>query len=166
MTTRHVDIAAVAIACLILARVALNMVVSPMDRVRNDIAASLAAIPEETAGSAGAIEDFERIAQDLEARPALWEQVVPPAPPPAPPPPPTPNAPDLAAMLQDISVGRAQIGSTKIKVFGPEFPHGEWFAIGDSINGCTLASFTRDEAVFSYFWEKGNRELTLALPRN
>jgi len=152
---------ALAVGTLILARVLMNLVSDPLGHVREDLAQSLAEVPANAPLHGGGGIDFARIQQDITAVPTLWRPVIAPAAPP----PPTRATPDLAEMLAEVRVGREQIGTAKIKVFTPEAPRGAWIEIGDMVNGCTLASFTRDEAVFAHTWAAGGATLEITLPR-
>ncbi len=165
MTKRHASIFAVGIAGLLIAKVLLNMVVSPMDVKRQELADALAEVPSHALLADDEATDFELMVKDLRDAPALWTELVPPPPPAPPPPPPKPQAPDLAEMLSAIEVGRGQIGTTKIKITTPDSPRGTWLQLGEHIGGCTLESFTREEAIFSFFWEEGDETLHITLPR-
>ena len=163
MTDRHLWIATLGIAGLILARVVLNMVVSPLDSNREALREALAAVPEHASLDDG-LNDPQVWTQSIDDSPALWQELVAPAPA-APPPAPTLEEPDVLTMLKTIHVGRAQIGTSKIKIFTPKDPQGIWLEIGETINGCRLTGFDRETAQFSYYWEAGKRNLAVALER-
>ena len=165
MMERRTAIFIFGIAALVLAKVVLNIFVSPMDRIRDNVAASLAEIPANAPLSNGAGQDYALWARDIKAVPSLWQEIVAPPPPPPPKAPPKASAPNLAEMLADVSIGKGQIGKTKIRVVTPEAPRGRWLQIGDAVNGCTLESFTRKEAIFTYYWEDGGKILEVALLR-
>lgn len=156
----------IAVSVLIAARILFGLIVNPMNGVRADLDRELAQVPVGT-GSGGAHNDFAAIQNTLAARPTLWRELIPA--PEAPPDNPVeavgPNAPDLAALLKDVSVGRGQIGDSKIRLHTPGAPKGEWVAVGTVINGCTLASFTPEKVTFTYKWKEGGKELSIALPR-
>ncbi len=165
MTDRRLLIAALGLAALIVAKVALNVVANPLDTIREDLATALDEVPSNAPLLDDGRADFARWMQDIEAVPSLWQELVAPSEPPAPPPPPKPKAPSLAKMLATVSIGKGQIGMTKIKVFTPQSPRGRWLQVGAEINGCTLESFTREEAIFSYYWEEGGQVLEVAMAR-
>ncbi len=165
MLTRLTRIAAV-ISALIALWILLHMVVNPMDGVRADLARELAQVPASGASGAEGLE-FAALQNRIAGRPSLWRELIaaPEAPPEAPAVAAGPSAPNLADRLKDISIGRGQIGTNKIRVLTPDAPEGQWMAIGTAINGCTLDSFTRDEAIFVYEWKEGGKKLSIALPR-
>jgi hypothetical protein len=165
MMKRPTMIAVLGITALILLKVALNTLVNPMDRVRDDVAAALADIPANAPLDSDEGQDYARWEKDIRAVPTLWQEIIAPPPPAPPKPPPKPSAPDLAKMLANISIGKGQIGKTKIRVLTPDAPRGRWMKTGDVINGCTLESFTRKEAIFTYYWEDGGKILEVALLR-
>lgn len=154
------------VSALLVARMLLYLFVDPMDAVRADLARALAEPPGAKAlGGDGY--DYAALQNAIAARPALWQELVAaPAPPPeAPQEVARPNAPDLAALLEGITIGRGQIGENKIRLHTPEAPNGQWVAVGTVINGCTLDSFTPDEVIFTFDWKEGGKTLSLALPR-
>lgn len=153
------------VAALILVRVLMNLVIDPLHGTRQELARALAGVPPNAPLNDMGVTDFERLSRDIQAAPLLWQGLVAPPPPPPPPPPKMPSAPDLAEILNGVQVGKEQIGTTKIKVFTPEDKRGVWLEIGDLVKGCTLISFTREEAVFTYVWEEGGQTLEIALPR-
>ena len=157
---------AIAVSVLIAARILFGFIVNPMNGVRADLNRELTQVPVGM-GSGGSHNDLVAIQNALAARPTLWRELIPA--PEAPPEKPVeavgPSAPDLAALLKDVSVGRGQIGDSKIRLHTPDAPKGEWVAVGTVINGCTLASFTPEKVVFTYKWKEGGKELSIALPR-
>jgi hypothetical protein len=156
----------IALSVLIAVRILLGIFANPMDHVRADLERELTQVPVGTGGG-GSHSDFAAIQNTLAARPNLWRELIPPpeTPKEAQPVAPDPKAPDLAALLKDISVGRGQIGEDKIRLHTPDAPKGEWVAVGTAINGCTLHSFTPEEVIFTYKWKEGGKELSIALPR-
>ena len=156
----------IALSVLIAARIVLGFVANPMEGVRADLNRELAQVPAGMGGG-GAHNDFAALQNTLAARPTLWRELIPApeAPKEDPVAAPGPKPPDLAALLKDISVGRGQIGESKIRLHTPKAPKGEWVAVGTVINGCTLASFTSEKVTFTYPWKEGARELSIALPR-
>lgn len=165
MTLPHFRQAAILITVMLLLLTLYRTVVNPMDQERLALTEALDAIPAQAPLDDHRGQDYAQVMQRIDRVPHLWQELVAPPPAPAPTAPPRPNAPDLDAMLSDINVGKAQIGTTKIKIFSPESPRGEWVSLGAVINGCTLESFTSDEAVFRYYWEAGDETLRLAIPR-
>lgn len=165
MRTRLTRITAV-IAALIMLWILLHTVANPMDDVRAELARELAQVPEGAGSGAEGLE-FAALQNSIAGRPSLWRELIaaPEAPPEAPVVDAGPSAPNLADRLKDISIGRGQIGTNKIRILTPDAPEGEWMAIGTTINGCTLDSFTRDEAIFTYDWKEGGKKLSIALPR-
>lgn len=164
MYTRLTRITAV-IAALIVLRMLLYTVVNPMDRVRADLARERAQVPVSGASGAEGLE-FAALQNTIAGRPSLWRELIPlPEEPEAPTVPTGPSAPNLADRLKGVSIGRGQIGTNKIRVLTPDAPEGQWMAIGSTLNGCTLDSFTRDEVIFTYDWKEGGKKLSIALPR-
>ena len=159
MTDRHLWIATLGIAGLILARVVLNVVEN-----REELRVALAAVPEHAAID-DSNSDPQAWAQSIQAAPALWQELVAPAPV-APTPAPKVEEPDVLAKLKNVRVGKAQIGTTKLKIFTPENPRGTWLELGESVNGCKLTAFDRETAFFSFYWEAGKRNLDVALVRD
>jgi len=157
---------ALAISALIVLWIVLHMVVNPMDEVRADLARELAQVPASGASGGEGLE-FAALQNRIAGRPSLWRELIdaPEAPPEVPVVNAGPSEPNLATLLKDVSMGRGQIGTNKIRVHTPEAPEGQWMAIGAAINGCTLDSFTRDEAIFTYDWKEGGKKLSIALPR-
>ncbi len=159
-----------AIVALIAAKILLNLIVSPADGVRAELAAELENIPDHAPLARTDDQDFAALFNPVLEKPSLWREVI--APPPAPPaeevapaPAAAPNAPDLKAMLGGLVLRPGQIGQDKMKVIVPSHPDGAWMALGDTFNGCVLESFSRQEAVFSYYWEEGKETLRIALSR-
>lgn len=139
---------------------------NPMDGHRAQLATALAGA--NAPGMDGqAQRDFAAIQQAIAARPGLWGELVPAPPAPAAPPRAAapPSAPDLAAMLEGVRIGRGQIGENKLRIHTPDAPDGEWVAVGTTIQGCIFTAFTPEEAIFTHYWEQGGRELSIALPR-
>ena len=159
-----------ALVLIIVGKMALNLVVSPADTVRAELAAELAQVPDRAPMTGAGDRDFAALCNPVLEKPALWQELIaPPPPPPAPEtkpaPPAAPNAPDLKALLGGLTMRPGQIGRDKMNVITPARPGGDWMTIGDAYNGCVLESFTREEAVFRYFWEEGNQELRVTVPR-
>lgn len=165
MYTRLTRIAVV-ISALIALRILFLTVANPMDGVRADLARELAQVPASGASGTESLE-FAALQNRIAGRPSLSRELIaaPEAPAEAPVVIADPIAPNLADRLKDISIGRGQIGTNKIRVLTPDAPEGEWMAIGTTVNGCTLDSFTRDEAIFTYDWKEGGKKLSIALPR-
>lgn len=155
---------------LIAAKMVLDLVMSPADVVRAELAAELAKVPERAPLSGADDRDFAALCNPVLEKPSLWRELIPPPPPPpAPEAKPVvaarPDAPDLATLLNGLVLRPGQIGQNKMQVVTPAHPEGAWMAIGDTFNGCVLESFSREEAVFSYFWKEGNEELQVTMPR-
>ncbi len=153
------------IAALIVLRMLLYAVVNPMDRVRADLARERTQVPVSGASGAEGLQ-FAAFQNSIAGRPSLWRELI--AVPEAPEAPPVvagPSAPNLADRLKGVSIGRGQIGTNKIRVHTPDAPEGQWMAIGATLNGCTLDSFTRDEVLFTYDWKEGGKKLSIVLPR-
>lgn len=165
MTFSYFRQGAIAIAAMLLLLTLYRAVVNPMERERLALAEALDEIPAQAPLDGNRSQDYAQVMQRIDRASHLWQELVAPPPAPAPAPPPKPNAPDMDAMLADINVGKAQIGTTKIKIFSPESPRGAWVSLGTVINGCTLESFTSEEAIFRYYWEAGDETLRLAIPR-
>ncbi len=165
MSARPTQVA-LTVSVLIAVWILFHMVANPMDDVRADLARELAQAPASGASGGEALE-FAALQNRIAGRPSLWRELVaaPEAPPEAPAVSAGPSEPNLATILKDVSMGRGQIGANKIRVHTPEAPDGQWMAIGAAINGCTLESFTRDEAIFTYDWKEGGKKLSIALPR-
>ena len=167
MAHRLVPVAG-AIVLVVALKMLLNLFMSPADAVRAELAAELATVPDHAPLSGAGSEDYAALCNPILSKPSLWHELVAaPAPPPAPKAaaPAPPNAPDVAGMLKELGMVRGQIGGNKMRVVTPEAPEGTWMAVGDSFNGCTLESFTREEAVFRYSWKEGGRDLRVTLPR-
>jgi len=169
MTFNPSKVAAV-LVLLIVAKMALNLFSSPADAVRAELAAELASIPDRAPLSGTDDRDFAALCNPVLEKPSLWQHVI--AAPPTPPAPEVkpmvaapPNAPNLETLLNGLILRPGQIGQDKMKVITPANPEGAWMALGDTFNGCVLESFTREEAVFSYFWEDGNDVIRATLPR-
>lgn len=157
-----------AIVLLIAAKIILNLFMSPADAVRAELEEALAQVPARAPLSGGEDPDFAALCNPILDKPSLWHEVVgppPAAPRAAPAAPPVPAAPDVAGMLKDLGMAPGQIGEDKMRVIPPGAPDGAWMAVGDTFNGCTLESFTREEAVFSYYWKEGDKVLTVAIER-
>jgi hypothetical protein len=156
----------IAVSALIASRIVFGFVLDPMHDVRADLERELAQVPVGV-GRGDAQNDFAAIQNNLAAKPSLWRELVPAqeVPSEAPDAAPSLKAPDLAALLKDVSVGRGQIGANKIRLHTPNAPNGEWVAVGAVINGCTLASFTPENVTFTHRWKEGGKELSIALPR-
>ncbi len=165
MTFRHFKQGAIALTALLLLLTLYRGALNPMNQERDALKRALAEIPAQAPLDDHPGQDYARLMQRIDRAPHLWQALVAPPPAPAVAPPPKASAPDLDAMLADIRVSKAQIGTTKIKIFTPESPRGEWIRLGTVINGCTLESFTGDEAIFSYYWKAGDETLRLAIPR-
>jgi len=165
VTFMHFRKGAIAVTGILLALFLYRGVFNPMSDARASLARSLKEVPEQAPLGDHSGQDYAQLMQRIDRAPHLWQELIAPPPAPAPAPPPKPNAPDMDAMLADINVGKAQIGTTKIKVFTPESPRGDWVSLGTVINGCTLESFTSEEAIFRYYWEAGDETLRLAIPR-
>ena len=155
-----------ALCALIVLRILFQTFANPMDEIRADLARELAQTPAGV-GTGGDGQDFAALQNRIARRSSLWRELIaaPAAPQKAPETPAGPKAPNLAERLKDVSIGRGQIGTNKIRVHTPEAPDGQWMAIGASINGCTLDSFTPEEAIFTYDWKAGGKKLSIALPR-
>ncbi|MBL7646777.1 MAG: hypothetical protein JNK74_11365 [Candidatus Hydrogenedentes bacterium] len=155
-----------ALCALIVLRILFQSFANPMDEIRADLARELAQAPAGL-GSGGEGQDFAALQNRIARRASLWRELIaaPAEPQKAPEAPAGPKAPNLAERLKEVSIGRGQIGTNKIRVHTPEAPDGQWMAIGAAINGCTLESFTRDEAIFTYDWKAGGKKLSIALPR-
>lgn len=158
------------IVLLIAARMLLNFVSGPAAIVRAELAAELAQVPDRAPMTGAGERDFAALCNPLLDKPGLWRALVAPPPAPAAPEkkpaaPVAPDAPDLAALLSGLTMRPGQIGRDKMNVITPSRPDGAWMAIGDAYNGCVLESFTREEAVFRYFWEEGDRDLRLTVRR-
>lgn len=156
----------IALSVLLVARILFGFIANPMSEVRADLEQELAQVPVDR-GVGGSLNDFATIQNTLAARPPLWRELVPAPETPQETPiaPPGPEAPDLAALLKEVSVGRGQIGEDKIRLHTPGAPKGEWVAVGTKINGCTLASFTPEDVIFTFKWKEGEALLSIALPR-
>jgi len=165
MVSRFQQVTIVA-SVLIGARILLGLVSNPMNGIRADLDRELTQVPVGV-GTVRAHNDFAAIQNTLAARAPLWKVLIPApeAPKEEPVAAPGPKAPDLAALLKDVSVGRGQIGEGKIRLHTPEAPKGEWVAVGTVINGCTLDSFTQEKVIFTYKWKEGGKELSITLPR-
>ena len=155
-----------ALCALIVLRILFQTFANPMDEIRADLARELAQTPAGV-GTGGDGQDFAALQNRIARRSSLWRELIaaPAAPQKAPVVDAGPSAPNLADRLKDISIGRGQIGTNKIRVLTPDAPEGEWMAIGTTINGCTLDSFTRDEAIFTFDWKEGGKKLSIALTR-
>lgn len=161
-------LAAFGIAGLIAAKILLDFVFNPMNAVRADLAEELSKVPAHASVEEATEHDYAVLHNTIAAKPSLWQELVAPAARPAPKAPPAPppaEAPDVAAMLKDLGMAPGQIGKDRMRVIPPGRPKGDWMRIGDTFNGCKLVSFTRDEAVFSYYWEAKKKELKATLPR-
>jgi hypothetical protein len=102
---------------------------------------------------------FERWKQAIEAKPAVWQELI--APPPAPPPPP-PKPPNVKEKLAGLKVTRQGIGN-KVRIMSKENPKGAFLGPGDSINGVRIKEVTKAAVTFSLQWN--GQELTETLQR-
>ncbi len=168
MPDRAVQITGV-VVLLIAVKIALGLVWSPADIVRAEIESELARVPERAPLSGGEDRDFAALCNPVLEKPSLWQELVSPPPPPAPKEKPVavapPDAPDLKSLLVGLVLRPGQIGRNKMQVITPTHPEGAWMSVGDTFNGCRLKSFTREEAVFSFFWEEQNEMLEVTMPR-
>lgn len=154
--------ATAAVALLIAMKIGWDLVFSPMNAIRSDLARELERVPARAPATIRGDLDYAAVLNPILDKPQLWGPLIPDAPAaPAPP----PNAPDLRKMLEGLSMRPGQIGSDKMRVGLKDGPEDAWMAIGEAYNGCELVSFTREEAVFRYRWREQNRDLTIRLPR-
>ena len=103
---------------------------------------------------------YSEINRAILAKPKLWQPLVDA-------PPPTPNVPNLAKMLQGVTVTRDQIGlgeNMKVRIRGAEGDtKGQWVGKGDMVNGLSLKAVTDRALVFSTVSD--GVEYTHELPR-
>lgn len=124
----------------------------------------LAAVPKHAAAEETMDWPWAEWEQNITANAKLWSGLVPPPPPPAPPPPPPPQRPDMAAMLKDVYPTRRGVGN-KVRIVTPQNPRGDYYSVGDAINGCTIERVEKTEVVFTLVWPAKNEVLTYSLPR-
>ena len=156
------------VVVLVAAKMLLNFIAGPARTVRAELAADLAQIPERAPRGGAPEPDYAALSNPILEKQSLWRELIAPAPLPprsAPKAPPPAAAPDLTRLLKDLVLAPGQIGKNRMRVLTPEHPDGKWMAIGESYNGCTLMSFTREEATFSHDWKAGGKKLTTTLPR-
>ncbi|GMW02730.1 MAG: hypothetical protein AMXMBFR84_38660 [Candidatus Hydrogenedentota bacterium] len=103
--------------------------------------------------------DFAAMRTALNAKPGLWDSLIPPPQTVAPP-------PDLAAILKDVIAKRAQMGSgsdLRVLIVQPDNPRGEYLRVGESVRGCVIKEILGDGVIFSQ--QHLGVEYTIQLPR-
>ncbi|HEO71649.1 MAG TPA: hypothetical protein ENN80_10330 [Candidatus Hydrogenedentes bacterium] len=103
--------------------------------------------------------DFHAWHQAIAGKAALWKEIVPP-PPPKPKPPPKP--PNIEEKLVGVEATRQQVGD-KARIRTPDNPRGDFYGVGDTINGLRIKEVTKYQVVFCLEWM--GQELTTSLER-
>lgn len=124
----------------------------------------LAAVPKHAAAEEIIDWPWAEWEQAITANEKLWTGLVPPPPPPVAVPPPPPQRPDMAAMLKDVYPTRRGVGN-KVRIITPQNQRGDYYSVGDTINGCTIERVEKTEVVFTLVWPAKNEVLTYTLPR-
>lgn len=88
----------------------------------------------------------DKLVASITAKPALWKALVEAPPPPK-------QIPNLAQLLQGVTVTRDRMKTpdgAKVRIRTPKDPRGDWFGVGDvAVNGLTIKSVTSDAVVFT-----------------
>lgn len=138
----------------------LNLVQNPMEARRQALANELQGIDENWSPP-----ELHRGASPKQhentilAAPHVWRHIV------APPPPPPPSF-NIRQKLRGVEPTRLSIGqdeNVKVRIRTRENSRGEWYEIGDSINGCTIAEVTPAHVLFRA--ESAGRTYELKLER-
>jgi type II secretory pathway component PulC len=156
---RIIFIAGCALLILIVGAVALFFVFNPMERHRVALAAELGKIQPEDVPFPKPSRDYEKWVQQIAGKPNLWKELVEAPPPPEPVKPPDPK---LEEMLKGVTIGRQQIGS-KVKIMKPDDQRGQFYTVGDTINGCTIKEISKTDVTFSLTFE--GKELLYKMQR-
>ncbi len=143
---------------------ALNFVTDPLEDRRTELQRRLDDSMFQPRAEVGDGRAYVAWRGAVEARPALWQELVEPPPPPPPPPPKPEPCPDLQQMLQGVEATRQQIGSA-VKLITPDNPRGEFFEVGDTVNGVTLEAVSRQRVTFTIPCPQQNKTVTYELPR-
>jgi hypothetical protein len=140
-------LAGLAVLAVLLALLVLNAVQNPVSRRY----ANAEAVLEQVSSAPLDLHTtpdlpYSEIRRTILAKPKLWQALVDA-------PPPTPNVPNLAKMLQGVTVTRDQIGVSedmKVRIRGAEGnTRGQWVGKGDVVNGLSVKAITDRAIVFS-----------------
>ena len=152
-----------AIACLGGALV-FGAVRDPFAANREYLEQRLASVPPETREDRKVVWPWADWEKSIISRPDMWQALVPEPPPPPPPKPPEPERPKMDEMLKDVTPTRRGMGA-KVRIITAQNPRGDYYQVGDNINGCVIDEVTKTEVVFSYYWAAKKEKLTLSKPR-
>lgn len=139
-----------------------TMLNDPTDPMRDKLADVLTDIQPPTADYDPFVQsDYGGVQEAIEARPALWQELIPPPPKPKP----KPKPPNLKAMLKGVMAPpRDQVGD-RIRIrLDPRDVPGGFYGVGDQIRGLTIKSFNDD--VVEFMLEEKDNEYTYELQRD
>ncbi len=127
-----------------------NYLSDPLATERVQLARDLKQIPKEEPLPEPEEPPYQEWHDAIMSRSAVWDALIAPPPPPPPPPPVVPKCPDIYELLDGVRPTKTQMGKKKIKLVTPDNAKGSFVAVGDKVKGCTLESFDRKQATFSY----------------
>lgn len=158
-----IGIGAVALAGMV-GMMAWNAVSDPLDHKRDWLREELANLPPVRQSADMESRPFDVWLQAIEEKPHLWRQLVEPPAAPAPVAA-APTPPDLRKILEGVRASTSMVGDRVLIQVPGGNPRGTLHAVGDTIRGATLKEIGDQEVTFSLFWEQGNREIVLRIPR-
>lgn len=161
---RYATIAALVLFAGACALIMFGFIHDPFAGARADLEKRMEAAPNATQSTQSVQWPWAEWEEAITSNKAEWDALVPPPPPPKAAPPPPPKKPDMADMLKDIRVTRRGAGD-KVRIITQQNQRGEYYQVGDSLNGCEIANVTKDEVEFTYFWAQGNETLRYTIPR-
>ncbi|MBI2431505.1 MAG: hypothetical protein HYV26_01395 [Candidatus Hydrogenedentes bacterium] len=136
----------------------------PLAPKRQWLADQIANVPP-----AGSVEedqgwDFTPWQGAIDAKPALWKELVPPPPEKVEVKKVELKQPDLAKMLQGVRASTRQVGNSVFMAW-PGNVKGSYVKQGGLVGGCTVKEFDKKTVTFSYFWKEGKKEILYKIPR-
>lgn len=161
---RRTVLAAGAIIVLLAAIFVWNMAGNAFDEQYEALEFRMAAVPARITEERIEPWPFAEWQAEIGAKPQLWTALVPVPPPPEVKPPPPPKPPNVCEMLKDITVSRRGT-PTRVRIMTPQLPRGEYFGVGDVVNGCRIIRVEPGEVEFSFDWVEGRQTLTCTIAR-
>jgi len=161
---RIITIAGLAVLAVLGALLAAGAIGDPRGEDRELLEQRLAVVPRQVSAEPRPEWPWAEWEQAITRNSNLWSGLVPPPPPPPPKPPPEPERPNMAALLKDIYPTRRGVGD-KVRIITPQNQKGDYYSVGDSINGCTIERVDKTAVVFTLVWAAKNEVLTYTLPR-
>lgn len=147
---RILTISGLAVFAGVCAFLAQGAIWDPFSEDRIALEQRLVAVPSETRAEERVIWPWAEWEKSITTNAKTWNALVPEPPPVVAPPPPPAECDPIENMLQGVVPTRRGMGD-KVRIITPQNPRGDYYIVGDAINGCTIDAITKTEVTFSYF---------------